>query len=223
MGPYKITNEIYQVGGGKLTSSDDAAVYLIKIDTHAALVDAGCGRLPGKLVENILQCNVELNQIEYILITHCHFDHTGGVKILKDQLPKAVTVAHKLDAPYLELGDNTVTAARWYGAKIQPFNVDRKIDGEGEAILLGERTIRALHVPGHSPGSVVYVMESEGHRVLFGQDVHGPIEPALKSDRTAYKKSLELLLTLDADILCEGHYGIIEGEEEVKDFIRSFL
>ena len=59
--------------------------------------------------------------------------------------------------------------------------------------------------------------------MLFGQDVHGPIEPAIKSDRQAYRKSLALLLTLDADILCEGHYGIIEGKDDVKNFIRSFL
>ena len=49
MDPYKITNEICQVGGGRLTSSEDAAVYLININSHCALVDAGCGRFVGQL------------------------------------------------------------------------------------------------------------------------------------------------------------------------------
>ena len=223
MDPYKITDEIFQVGGGRLTSSEDAAVYLINIDGRCALVDAGCGRLVGQLKRNIRACHIELDQIEYLLITHCHFDHTGGVKGLKDDLPRTIVVAHELEAPYLEQGDNTVTAARWYGAAMQPFSVDRKIAGAEEDIMLGERHIKALHVPGHSPGSMVYVMESEGHKVLFGQDVHGPLDPALKSDRAAYKKSLELLLSLEADILCEGHYGVINGAQEVMDFIKSFL
>jgi len=186
-------------------------------------VDAGCGASLDRLVKNIGLCNITLEQVEHILITHCHFDHTGGLKRLKEKLTHAVVTAHELDAIYLEQGDNTVTAARWYGAVIEPFSVDRKLTGPEEEIILGDRVIRAIHIPGHSPGSVVYMLESEGLNVLFGQDVHGPIEPAIKADRVAYKKSLELLLTLNADILCEGHYGIIEGRGEVADFIGSFL
>jgi hypothetical protein len=34
---------------------------------------------------------------------------------------------------------------------------------------------------------------------------------------------LRLLLSLEADVLCEGHYGVIRGKEEVADFIESFL
>jgi len=106
---------------------------------------------------------------------------------------------------------------------MQPFSVNRKITGAGEDIMLGERHIKAVHIPGHSPGSMVYVMESEGNKILFGQDVHGPLDASLKSDRVAYRKSLELLLSLEADILCEGHYGVINGAQEVTDFIKSFL
>ncbi|MBW1798657.1 MAG: MBL fold metallo-hydrolase, partial [Deltaproteobacteria bacterium] len=40
----KITEEIFQVGGGELTSPEDAAIYLINFGGHAALVDSGCGR-----------------------------------------------------------------------------------------------------------------------------------------------------------------------------------
>lgn len=219
----KITKEIFQVGGGGLTSPEDAAIYLIGLNGHAALVDAGCGGSVGQLIINIQACNIEPEQIEYILITHCHFDHTGGVKALKGLIPQSIVVAHELEAPYLEHGDNTVTAARWYGANIQPFQVDKKLSGSEEDILLGERIIRSIHVPGHSPGSVVYVVESEGQKVLFGQDVHGPLDASIKSDRVAYKKSLERLIALESDILCEGHYGIIYGKKEVADFIRSFL
>ena len=221
--PFKITDEIFQVGGGGFTAPEDAASYLIKVNSHAALVDAGCGFSVDRLLENILSCHVEFDQIQYLLITHCHFDHTGGVKGLKDLLPRVIVVAHELEAPYLERGDETITAARWYGATIEPFRVDRKITGAEDDILLGDRSIKAIHVPGHSPGSMVYTLESEGRKVLFGQDVHGPLEPSLKSDRAAYKKSLKLLLSLEADILCEGHYGIITGKKEVRDFIQSYL
>ena len=80
----QITKEIFQVGGGQLTSSEDAAIYLINIAGHAALVDAGCGGAQDRLLANIKACGVNLNQVEYLLLTHCHYDHTGGVKALKD-------------------------------------------------------------------------------------------------------------------------------------------
>ena len=59
--------------------------------------------------------------------------------------------------------------------------------------------------------------------MVFAQDVHGPLDPGLLSNRTDYLESLERLLDLDADILCEGHYGIFRGKEAVSGFIRSFL
>jgi glyoxylase-like metal-dependent hydrolase (beta-lactamase superfamily II) len=218
----KITSDIFQVGGGGYTSPEDAAIYLINYGGHAALVDAGCGYAHEPLLRNIRECGVSLEQIEYLLITHCHFDHTGGASRLKEQL-RCRVVAHELEADYLEQGDDEVTAAGWYDASIRPFTVDRRLSGAREEISLGGRSIRAIHIPGHSPGSVVYLTESEGQKVLFAQDVHGPLAPSLLSNRKDYLHSLRLLVSLEADILCEGHYGIYRGKKEAAKFISSFL
>jgi glyoxylase-like metal-dependent hydrolase (beta-lactamase superfamily II) len=218
----QITKEIFQVGGGRLTSSEDAAIYLINFDGHAALVDAGGGEAQERLLANIKACGVNLTQIEYLLITHCHYDHTGGVKALRD-LISAQIVAHELEAPFLEQGDNVVTAATWYGARIQPCSVDLKISGSKADIPLGGRIIQALHTPGHSPGSMVYLTESAGMKVLFAQDVHGPLHPDLRSNSQDYQRSLQLLLSLEADILCEGHYGVYRGKKAVANFIKGFV
>jgi len=217
-----VTKEIFQVGGGSLTSAEDAAVYLVKDEECSALVDAGCGHAADKLFGNLSACGVYPQNIEYLLITHCHYDHVGGAQEIKDRTACRI-VAHELDAPFLEQGDNMVTAAKWYGASLKPFQVDVKLAGKKNQITLGAKSIEALHVPGHSPGSLVYVMESEGKRVLFGQDVHGPLDASLLSNLEDYLESLKFLRSLEADILCEGHYGVIRGKAEVADFIRSFL
>lgn len=222
MSKVKVTDEIFQVGGGPLSEPEDGAVYLINFDGSAALVDAGCGFSNDRLLINVRACGVKPEQIELLLITHCHFDHTGGAASLRDLL-HCRTVAHQLDAEFLEAGDNVVSAADWYDSAIKPFIVDWKITGPRETVHLGENPIEAIHIPGHTPGSLVYLTESQGLKVLFGQDVHGPLAASFHSNREDYQQSLKLLLTLEADILCEGHYGIYRGKQEVKDFIKQFL
>jgi len=218
----KITSDIFQVGGSGFTAPEDAAVYLINSEESSALIDSGCGQAHSTLVHNIQSCNVKPEKIDYLFITHCHFDHTGGAKALKESLHCKV-VAHELDALFLEQGDDEVTAATWYGSTLQPFQIDIKLSGSKQELWLGEKKVEAYHTPGHSPGSVVYLMESDNQRVLFGQDVHGPLHPSLLSDKIAYQISLEFLLSLKADILCEGHFGVYRGKKEVERFIRSFM
>jgi len=218
----KITSEIFGVGGGSLTSPEDAAVYLIKFGDETALVDAGCGFATERLFANIRKCGTDPQQIKHLLITHCHFDHTGGAAELRQRIGLSVA-AHELDATFLEEGNNRVTAAKWYGARIDPCIVDRKISGPGGEILLGGRKIEALHAPGHSPGSLVYLTESDGKKVLFAQDVHGPIDPSFLSNFDDYQESLKMLLAIGADILCEGHFGVYRGKTEVSEFIRQFI
>lgn len=210
------------VGGGHLTSPEDAAIYFIKFGSESALVDAGCGGSTEKLLANIRKCGADPRDMKYLLITHCHYDHAGGAAELK-RITGLEIVAHELDAPYLEAGDNRVTAADWYGARLKPFRVDRKLAGSREHVHLAGRKIEAIHAPGHSPGSLVYLVESEGSKVLFAQDVHGPLDPGFLSNRKDYEESLEMLLGIGADILCEGHYGVYRGKTEVAAFIRQFM
>ncbi len=218
----EITSEIFQVGGAGYTSSEDAAIYLICFNGKSALVDAGCGNRLDRLYANISECNVDPETIKYLLITHCHYDHTGGAaNVCKDLSCK--TIAHKLDAQYLERGDNKVTAADWYGSSIKSFTVDQKISGKQTNILLGNKRITAIHTPGHSPGSLAFLTVSDGKKVLFGQDVHGPLSPDLKSNRKDYIASLEKMISLDADILCEGHFGIYTEKNKIRKFIQSFM
>ena len=218
----EITSDIWQVGGSGLTSPEDAAVYLIRFDGQAAIVDAGCGGQGDRLAANIEACRVAPDQVRYLLLTHCHFDHVGGAEDLRTRYGCEIVI-HELDAPALEAGDSRRTAANWYGRDMKPLWPDVLLSGTGGQVLLGKRTVAAIHTPGHTPGSVVYLVESDGRRVLFGQDVHGPLHGDFGSDTADYRRSLLDMADLGADILCEGHYGIIEGADKVRDFIRSFI
>jgi glyoxylase-like metal-dependent hydrolase (beta-lactamase superfamily II) len=216
-----ITSEIWQVGGDGFTSAQDAAIYLICFDGRAAIVDAGCGGRADQLEANILGCGVSPEQVDYLLLTHCHFDHAGGAEEVRTRF-KCAIVAHEEDAGALETGNSLLTAANWYGTTLRPLTVDIKLSGSRNRIVLGTRQVTAIHTPGHTPGSVVYLVESDGQQVLFGQDVHGPLHDDFGSDRRAYQQSLLNMIELGADILCEGHFGVFLGADKVRDFIRSF-
>ena len=205
-----------------LTDPADAAVYLVRFGDKAALIDAGSGRDQAELRENIAECLEPDVQLEYLLLTHCHFDHTGGAKAVRDDYGCRI-VAHELDAIYLESGDNRVTGAGWYGAHLEPFVVDLRLHGEESTLSIGSGTVTAIHCPGHSPGSVVYTTHIEDQLILFGQDLHGPLHSELLSDEEQYLASLARLLNMEADLLLEGHFGIIETKPEVREFIQSCI
>ena len=101
--------------------------------------------------------------------------------------------------------------------------MDIKVTGKGQSFDLGSLSLELHHTPGHSPGSTVITVESDNKLVLFGQDIHGPLNDLFHSNREDYIESLEYILSLEADILCEGHFGIYHGKDKVRDFIESYL
>ncbi|MFH0821113.1 MAG: MBL fold metallo-hydrolase [Pseudomonadota bacterium] len=218
----RICNNLWQVGGRGLTDPSDAAIYLVRFGDKAALIDAGTGREHGQLTKNIAECLEPGVALEYLLLTHCHYDHTGGAQAAREEYGCRIAV-HELDAVYLESGDDRVTGAARLGASLEPLAVDIKLPGKESTIVVGSGTLTAVHCPGHSPGSVVYNTYLDDKHILFGQDMQGPLHSDYLSDEKQYLESLALLLDQQADVLLEGHCGVIETKQEVREFILSCI
>lgn len=101
--------------------------------------------------------------------------------------------------------------------------MDRKLKGEEEILEFGKETLHCLHTPGHTPGSISIYLDRAGQRILFGQDIHGPFIKSFGSDIGQWKKFMAKLIALNADILCEGHFGIFHGKERVRKYIERYL
>ena len=218
----KISDGLWMVAGPGLTCDEDAAAYLVCGGTRAALIDAGCGACHDMLAKNVRASLPKDASLSFLFLTHCHYDHAAGASLLAREFGIPI-VAHEKDAVFLESGDRAVTAASWYGAEMPPITVDHKISSSQEVFSVGSLKIQAIHIPGHTPGSLAYVTHLDGKKVLFGQDVHGPLVASFLSNREDYLRSLTHLLSLSADVLCEGHYGVMDGKAEVARFIRRFL
>jgi glyoxylase-like metal-dependent hydrolase (beta-lactamase superfamily II) len=217
----EIERGIFLVGGPDHSHPKDACAYLMDGRERAVLIDAGAGDGVTKIAENIARAGVELGKVQYLVLTHCHVDHSGGAPGFQAQGVKIV--AHQRCAEILAPGGDPRTAADWYGMRLPPINVDVAFEGNEHRIDLGGEDLVCIHIPGHSPGSICAYIDRDGRRVLFGQDVHGPLHPVLESNREQYQQSLKAMLALDADVLCEGHFGIYRPREAVKKYISSYL
>ena len=105
----------------------------------AAVIDPGDD---GAAIADVLK--EDRAQVEYILLTHGHYDHTTGVPDLKARFPEARVYIHRADAN---------------GAGSQLFPLAGQIKdlcyyGEGDTLTRGSLTIQVMETPGHSPGSV---------------------------------------------------------------------
>jgi glyoxylase-like metal-dependent hydrolase (beta-lactamase superfamily II) len=185
------------------------------------LIDTGAGCSVENIIGNIKKLGFDPKNLAKIILTHCHIDHIGGVPEIKKRFGSKIYI-HKLDAPPLETGDPILTAAKWYQTSFPPTLVDVKFNFPEEILKIGEQKIVCLHTPGHTPGSICIYLDKDGKRILFGQDLHGPLLEEFGSNIEDYGLSTKKLLDLGADILCEGHFGIYKTKKDVKNYILSY-
>ena len=221
MGPKEVTKDIYLIGGADITDPRDCAVYLIDLG-ELVLIDAGAGPSYDEIVRNIEGLGLSPAKLKAVILTHCHIDHIGGAPQFRDAFGCRI-IMHELDAKPVEQGDAGMTAASWYNIQFPPLSVDVKLHQEEERLRFGDQELVCLHTPGHTPGSLSVYLDRGGKRILFGQDIHGPFLEEFGADLAAWRRSMEILLSLEADILCEGHFGVYQPKEGVAKYIRHYL
>jgi len=207
------------VGSAELSHSYDCCVYLLDAG-DLLLIDAGAGLSFKRLVANIESLGFSIGRLKPILVTHAHIDHIGALSQFRKEYGAKI-IAHRLDAAAIETGKGTGADA--YGVNYTPCPVDVKIEDTETSLTFGSYQLKVVHIPGHTPGSIAAYLDVGGKRVLFGQDIHGPYMPRWGGDPKLAKKSLQKLFALKSDILCEGHYGIIQPAGEVASFIQSYI
>ena len=142
--------------------------------------------------------------LKYILLTHGHFDHIFGVYGLRE-VTGAKVVIHKNDAGHL-IDENKSLAKGNMPEPQKPVEADILVD-EGDVITLGKSEIKVMHTPGHTMGSVCYVLEDD--RVILSGDTlfcmtAGRTDFFDGSDELMIK-SLKRLIALD------GNYRVLPG------------
>ncbi|MFZ0962583.1 MAG: MBL fold metallo-hydrolase [Terriglobia bacterium] len=120
---------------------------------------------PGDDIEQVQQILAQHHlRAKYIVATHAHIDHVGGIEKLK-QATGAAVLMHQNDLP---LYQNLASQAEWLGVAAPGVaDVDQFLR-EGDVLRCGTLSLEVLHTPGHSPGSLSLHLPGDNQRILSG-------------------------------------------------------
>jgi metallo-beta-lactamase class B len=162
--PAKIFDNVYAIG------NTGTVVYVIQTSAGLMMIDAlGANQVESDLLPGFTKLGLDPSQVKTILVAHGHADHFGGSAYFQQKFGSKV---------YVSAADWTLMEAppRGGGPGAPPPAAPPKRDGElrdGESVTLGNVSVRAVAVPGHTPGSMGFIIPvtDRGERhvaALFG-------------------------------------------------------
>ena len=215
--------------------------------TGPVVVDPGYRHAPTEVYRPFLEDRGwELADVSMALVTHADADHFGGNHRLREHSPGATIAAHAADVPLIESTDRILDeryakfeehgitypddVLDWLTKMMGPdAEVDVALRG-GESIRVRDRRIDVLHSPGHTRGHLVF--HDPAHGVLIGADaffgrglysVDGEcLQPPPYFRYPEYENSIQLVDSLDPELVSFTHYDLLRGEA-VDDFIGESL
>ena len=203
--PFKMIGNVYYVG------TDGLASYLITSPQGHVLVDTAMPEAASQIKANIEKLGFKVTDIKYLVNTHAHIDHTGGLAEMK-QASGAQLVAGAADKPLLE-GGYYPGAQEDTALAFPPVKVDRTVR-EGDKVTVGDVTLTARETPGHSPGCTSWefsVKDGDATRsalifcsgtVALNRLITNPTYPGIVTDyRTTFARAKDMKV----DVLLAPH------------------
>ena len=150
------------------TSQIQTNAFLVKTGDKNILIDAGYGK---NLFDNLNSLDVSEDKVDIILLTHMHGDHIGG--LLKDGkavFPNAELYVSKAEHDYWISTDNNTNIRNIFEAYKSKLHLFEPVDigSDKQNLFPGFQGIEAY---GHTPGHTVFLIESEGNRVMVWGDI----------------------------------------------------
>lgn len=206
------------------------------VSEGAVLVDTGNTGHGPRILKALAQAGIAPTDIRLILITHAHTDHLGGLIEIVRQSNAPVAIQRE-EAPALREGTGSpVVGLRPVGRLMASLT---RVMGSAmgapptmEPQIIIEDTLdltpygvagRAIHTPGHTPGSVSVLLDSGD--ALVGDLIMGqmmtrgrPTYPLFGISREAVRRSVERTLNAGAQVIYAAHGGRFEAVEVARAF-----
>lgn len=153
-----------QIQGFVFNFASENTYILYNENKNAWLIDPGnMNEQETKAIESFISENGL--KIDKILLTHAHIDHVLGLQWAFDTF-KVTVHMHQEDQEVLDM---LQASGMRFGFSVDPVKADIKYINEGEILELDGEKFKIYHVPGHSPGSVVY--HNEEQKFMISGDV----------------------------------------------------
>lgn len=219
-----------------------AAAYLIVDGGEAAFIDNGTRFSVPRLLDALGHRGLAPQEVRYLIVTHIHLDHGGGTAELAKQCPNATVLAHPrarkhiIDPALLVRSATSVYGEEEFGrvfGVIEPVAEGRvRASDDEEALDLGSRTLRILHMPGHAPHHLA-VLDSTANAMFTG-DVFGNAYPQLQGGHRPYvnfvsappsfkpdeaRDSVQRILATGVDRVYVTHFGAFDEVERGSELV----
>jgi glyoxylase-like metal-dependent hydrolase (beta-lactamase superfamily II) len=191
-----------------------------------ALIETGPAKVAGVVAEGVARAGLAPADLAWIVLSHIHLDHAGGVGDLVRAFPNATVVVHPAGARHLVDPERLLaSSARVYGALMDtvyggltPVEASRiRAVDDGEVIDLGGRRLELIHAPGHAKHHIAVFEPQLG--ALFAGDAVGvllpgsqvlrPATPPPDFDRDLALRSLRSFAARNPAHLVLTHFGPI--------------
>lgn len=210
------------------------SAFLLDDGKTSVLYDSGFAFTGSRVAENIKKVLKE-RKLDYIFLTHSHYDHALGSVYVKKLYPEAKIVAGEYATKIFEkptakavMRDLDKKFALTCGVLeyedlIDNLSVDIPVK-DGDKIIAGDMAFTAVALPGHTKCSIGYYLEEE--KLLLGSEtlgVYTGTEKVLPSYLIGYQIALDSIAkveNLDIESILVPHYGLISGNE-AQNYIKN--
>ncbi|WNS79311.1 MBL fold metallo-hydrolase [Domibacillus sp. DTU_2020_1001157_1_SI_ALB_TIR_016] len=197
------------------------------------------------LLEGLKELHIQPEEIDYVIVTHIHLDHTGGAGLFLQSCPNAKLVVHPKGARHLADPSRLIASAKMvYGEAfdelfdpIVPVPKERIIQMEdGGELDLGGRILRFLHTPGHANHH--FSIWDEKSAGMFTGDTAGIQYAQLKNKETELfmpttspnqfdphlmKQSIDKMMAFHPQRFFFSHYGMNDQPKQAANMVLDWL
>ncbi len=239
-----LSKGIYCIDSGYIRD-ELAAIYLLQQDQEVAIIETGTFHSIPNVLSVMSELGIGYEQIKYIIPTHIHLDHAGGVSGMMELFPHARLIVHPRGARHMVDPSRLISGSiavygeeafhRLYG-EIKPVDANRiDIAEDLDRFSLAGRDLLFIDTPGHAKHH--FCIFDETSRGFFTGDTFGLSYPGMKDRRhglvptttpidfnpEALIKSVDRLLDFEPERMYLTHFGEITNPADKVDDFKAWI